>query len=70
MDKLLDQGFQDLTVLDISSKVIHYAQERQGRRTENVSWIEADVTEFESSVQYDVWHDRAVFYILNFKKEK
>ncbi len=64
VDKLLDQGFQNLTVLDISSKAIHYAQERLGRRAENVSWIEADVTAFESSVQYDVWHDRAVFHFL------
>lgn len=64
VDKLLDQGFQDLTVLDISSKAIHYAQERLGKRAENVSWIEADVTEFESSVQYDLWHDRAVFHFL------
>jgi len=64
VDKLLDQGFQNLTVLDISSKAIHHAQERLGRRAENVSWIEADVTEFESSIQYDFWHDRAVFHFL------
>jgi len=64
VDKLLDQGFQNLTVLDISSKAIHHAQERLGRRAENVSWIEADVTEFEPSVQYDFWHDRAVFHFL------
>ena len=64
VDKLLNQGFQNLTVLDISSKAIHHAQERLGRRAENVSWIEADVTEFESSIQYDFWHDRAVFHFL------
>jgi 2-polyprenyl-3-methyl-5-hydroxy-6-metoxy-1,4-benzoquinol methylase len=64
VDKLLDQGFQNLTVLDISSKAIRYAQERLGGRAENVSWIEADVTEFESSIQYDLWHDRAVFHFL------
>ncbi|MBT3880091.1 MAG: class I SAM-dependent methyltransferase [Candidatus Scalindua sp.] len=64
VDKLLDQGFQDLTVLDISSKAMHYAQERLGRRAENVRWVEADVTAFESSDQYDVWHDRAVFHFL------
>lgn len=64
VDKLLDQGFQNLTVLDISSKAIHYAQERLDQRAENVCWIEADVTEFESLVQYDLWHDRAVFHFL------
>ena len=70
VDRLLDQGFQDLTVLDISSKAIHYAQERLGRRAKSVSWIEADVTEFESSVQYDVWHDRAVFHFLTDAKDR
>ncbi|KHE93107.1 MAG: hypothetical protein SCABRO_01126 [Candidatus Scalindua brodae] len=64
VDKLLDQGFRNVTVLDISSKAIHYVQERLGRRAENVCWIEADVTEFKSSVQYDFWHDRAVFHFL------
>ncbi|MCR4290024.1 MAG: class I SAM-dependent methyltransferase [Candidatus Scalindua sp.] len=64
VDKLLDQGFRNVTVLDISSKAIHYVQERLGRRAENVCWIEADVTEFKSSSQYDLWHDRAVFHFL------
>ncbi len=70
VDKLLDQGFQNLTVLDISSKAIHYAQEKLGRRAENVSWIEADVTEFKSSVQYDVWYDRAVFHFLTDSEDR
>ncbi|MCF6150315.1 MAG: class I SAM-dependent methyltransferase [Candidatus Kuenenia sp.] len=64
VDKLLDMGYRNLTVLDISSKAIQYAQERLGNRTENVNWIEADVTEFEHSGQYDFWHDRAVFHFL------
>ena len=63
-DKLLDKGYRNLTVLDISTKAIQHARERLGRRAENVSWIEADVTEFEPSVQYDFWHDRAVFHFL------
>ncbi|GJQ60083.1 MAG: hypothetical protein SCALA701_28840 [Candidatus Scalindua sp.] len=70
VDRLLDQGFQNLTVLDISSKAIHYAQERLGSRAENVSWIEADVTEFEPSDQYDLWHDRGVFHFLTDTKDK
>lgn len=68
--KLLDQGFQNITVLDILSKAIHYAQERLGRWVENVCWIEADVIEFESSAQYDLWHDRAVFHFLTDIEER
>jgi len=47
VDKLLDQGFQNLTVLDISSKSLQLARERLGRLATQVSWIEADVTEFD-----------------------
>ncbi len=64
VDKLLDKGFKDLTVLDISAGAMDYAKERLGTRAENVHWIEADVTEFEPSDQYDLWHDRAVFHFL------
>lgn len=64
VDKLLDQGFQNLTVLDISSKSLNYARERLGELAGQVSWIEADVTEFDPPQQYDLWHDRAVFHFL------
>lgn len=64
VDKLLDQGFQDLTVLDVSSKALDYAKERLGNRAGAVKWIEADITEFESSEKHDLWHDRAVFHFL------
>ncbi len=64
VDKLLDQGFRDLTVLDVSSKALDYAKERLLNVAVAVKWIEADVTEFQSPQQYDLWHDRAVFHFL------
>ncbi|MDP2653704.1 MAG: class I SAM-dependent methyltransferase [Candidatus Omnitrophota bacterium] len=64
VDKLLDQGFGDLTVLDVSSKALDYAKKRLGNRAGAVKWIEADIAEFESSEKYDLWHDRAVFHFL------
>jgi 2-polyprenyl-3-methyl-5-hydroxy-6-metoxy-1,4-benzoquinol methylase len=64
VDKLLDEGFKDLTILDISSQAMDYAKNRLGKRAENVNWIEADITDFDSSVKYDLWHDRAVFHFL------
>ncbi|MDR4508375.1 MAG: class I SAM-dependent methyltransferase [Candidatus Brocadiaceae bacterium] len=64
VDKLLDKGYRNVTVLDISSKALCHAQERLGKQAENIRWIEADVTEFETSVKYDLWHDRAVFHFL------
>lgn len=64
VDKLLDQGFKNLTVLDVSSKALGYAKKRLGNRAQAVQWIEADVTEFESPEKYGLWHDRAVFHFL------
>ena len=64
VDKLLDEGFKDLTVLDISSKAIDFAKKRLGKQAKNVMWIEADITDFDSSAKYDLWHDRAVFHFL------
>ncbi len=64
VDKLLEKGFQNLTVLDISSKSLNYAKERLGKLATQVSWIEADVTEFDPPQKYDLWHDRAVFHFL------
>jgi 2-polyprenyl-3-methyl-5-hydroxy-6-metoxy-1,4-benzoquinol methylase len=64
VDKLLDKGFKDLTVVDISEQALDYAKERLGDNAQNINWIAADITEYEFQQQYDLWHDRAVFHFL------
>jgi SAM-dependent methyltransferase len=64
VDHLLDQGYRDLTVLDISSAALAQASSRLGDRATRVTWIEADVTMFTPSRQFDLWHDRAAFHFL------
>ena len=70
VDKLLNQGFHNLVVLDISSKALEYAKERLGSRVEMVKWIVADVTDFKFLEKYKLWHDRAVFHFLTDKSER
>jgi ubiquinone/menaquinone biosynthesis C-methylase UbiE len=70
VDKLLDKGFQNLTVLDISPKSLSYAKQRLGDRAAQVSWVEADVTEFDLPQKYDLWHDRAVFHFLTEENDR
>jgi len=70
VDKLFEKGFEDLTVLDISSAALNYAKERLGSHSENIAWIEADATEFKSTRKYDLWHDRAVFHFLTDLKDR
>jgi hypothetical protein len=64
VDCLLDEGFDHLTVLDISEKALIRAKARLGDRASRVNWIVSDITEFRPSTTYDVWHDRATFHFL------
>jgi ubiquinone/menaquinone biosynthesis C-methylase UbiE len=64
VDHLLERGFSNISVLDISEKAIERAQQRLGKLAMQVDWILADATEFQPRVQYDFWHDRAAFHFL------
>lgn len=62
-DALLDAGFHP-TVLDLSDTALAAAKARLGPRSAKVTWIVADVTVWEPSQAYDLWHDRAAFHFL------
>jgi SAM-dependent methyltransferase len=64
VDRLLEAGYQDLTVLDIAHAAIEQAKSRLGARADKVAWLEQDITIFSPHETYDVWHDRAVFHFL------
>lgn len=69
VDHLLDLGYNDITVLDISSAAIERAKKRVGNSGENVKWIVADVVDFNPVEKYDLWHDRAAFHFLTDETE-
>ena len=65
VDHLLDDGFQYVTVLDISEAALEVAQQRLSQRAALVTWMEADITQITlPHHEYDIWHDRAVFHFL------
>lgn len=64
VDRLVAAGYAQVTVLDISGKALAWAQERLGRAASKVTWVETDITAFEPPLQFDLWHDRAVFHFL------
>jgi ubiquinone/menaquinone biosynthesis C-methylase UbiE len=71
VDDLLDHGFIDVSVLDISSSALARSRERLGPRAETVNWIAADITEIELPANhFDVWHDRAVFHFLTDQEDR
>ncbi|WP_317124737.1 class I SAM-dependent methyltransferase [Faecalibacter macacae] len=64
VDYLLDQGYENISVLDISANALARAKKRLGEKAEKVTWIEDNITVFEPKEKYDIWHDRAVFHSL------
>ncbi|HQS50780.1 MAG: SAM-dependent methyltransferase [Sphingobacteriales bacterium 17-39-43] len=64
VDYLLDNGFENITVLDISEKAIEKAKNRLRDKAEKVNWVVSDITEFEPNTTFDIWHDRATFHFL------
>jgi trans-aconitate methyltransferase len=64
VDFLLEEGYENITVLDISSTALERAKKRLGKNAEKVNWIASDITEFKPETSYDIWHDRATFHFL------
>ncbi|HLH95287.1 MAG TPA: methyltransferase [Xanthobacteraceae bacterium] len=64
VDGLLDAGFEELTVLDLSEAALAAARARLGARSGQVTWIAADVVKWKPVQRYDLWHDRAAFHFL------
>jgi ubiquinone/menaquinone biosynthesis C-methylase UbiE len=65
VDDLLNAGYRNLSVLDISATALHAAQARLADAAARVKWIEADITQLQlPEASVDVWHDRAVFHFL------
>jgi SAM-dependent methyltransferase len=64
VDGLLARGFRNVTVLDLSESALAAARARLGDRADHVRWVVADVTAWEPSQAYDLWHDRAAFHFL------
>ncbi len=67
---LLDGGFRDITVLDVSVTGMQYARRHLGPRAEQVRWVTADVLSWQPGRRYRAWHDRAVFHFLTTARQR
>lgn len=71
VDDLLGNGYQHVTVLDLSEAALAASRARLGDRASGVSWLAGDITKIELPRHaYDVWHDRAVFHFLTTREER
>ena len=64
VDNLLNLGYTNVSVLDISLKSIEKTKKRLGLRSKLVNWIVSDINDFKPKYKYDLWHDRAAFHFL------
>ncbi len=70
VDALLDRGFSQPAVLDISAAALEKSKRRLASRASQVRWIVADITTWEPDRQYTAWHDRAVFHFLTTEEQR
>jgi len=70
VDKLYDEDYTNISVLDISGSALAHAKIRLANRADNVRWYEADITGFKPPYRYAIWHDRAVFHFLTNKLDR
>jgi SAM-dependent methyltransferase len=64
IDGLLNLGYTNLFLLDISEAAIERAKKRLGDKAMNVTFIVSDSLHFQSNEKFDVWHDRASFHFF------
>lgn len=64
IDALLDKGYKNIWLLDISANAIERTKKRLGERAANVHFILSDIVDFKPEIQFDFWHDRAAFHFL------
>lgn len=64
VDYLLDEGYENITVLDISAQALDKVKKRLGDKAQRINWVVSDITEFHPDTTFDIWHDRATFHFL------
>lgn len=70
VDALVRMNYNAVTVLDVSAEALSIAKARLGEKAASVTWIIADVTQWQPRQNYDVWHDRAAFHFLTEAAER
>jgi cyclopropane fatty-acyl-phospholipid synthase-like methyltransferase len=70
VDRLCEQGFADIAVLDVSASALAHIKDRLSAEASEVQWYESDVTTFKPPKRFALWHDRAVFHFLTSREDR
>ncbi len=63
-DNLLELGYKNVTILDISGNALKEVKQRVEGNNYKINCIESNITDLSLDNQYDLWHDRAVFHFI------
>lgn len=69
VDHLLESGFTNITVLDISEVALNKLKTRLGDKASNVKYIASNILDYKPDTKFDLWHDRAAFHFLTLKDQ-
>ncbi|WP_386630427.1 class I SAM-dependent methyltransferase [Sulfitobacter geojensis] len=64
VDRLLDNGVGDVTLLDLSDKSFDVVRDRLIGRNVQPTFVVQDVTDWRPARTFGVWNDRAAFHFL------
>lgn len=64
VDGLLEHGFKNITLLDLSNEALTITRERLGDKAAVPNYLVADITTVLLPQRYELWHDRAAFHFL------
>ena len=62
VDHLLERGYHDVTVVDLSQQALSAARARVGNAP--VHWVVTDIRDWQPDRTFDVWHDCAAYHFL------
>lgn len=69
-DKLIDGGYENITLLDISKTSLDIVRDRLSDKSNILNCICSDIMNFRTTKKFNIWHDRAVFHFLLLEKER
>lgn len=69
-DNLLAKGFNDISLLELSTEALNTLKLRLKTSEEKLSFYNDNVLDFQPNNTFKLWHDRAVFHFLTDLKDQ
>jgi SAM-dependent methyltransferase len=70
VDTLCDEGYTNVSVLDVSASALGHTRDRLADKAGMVEWYTQDITCFRPPHKFSLWHDRAVFHFLTSRSDR